>query len=189
MFDLRLQMEATGLYSDNDPVSRGELRAYERQLNDFLAWQQQMKREMALDTTELLIERWEKIYDEHPELDDTIRDRQLRLLNKRRARGVLTPAKVIAFAKDHGFQATIKKRIRPFCYLVRLNTIDANLMSLETALLKAEPSHQKHEYELGAQSEALVISDRVVAKLQRYHKIQELKVGMTLIKNQSEVEI
>lgn len=147
MFDLRLQMEATGLYSDNDPVSRGELRAYERQLNDFLAWQQQMKHELALDTTVLLISRWEKIYDEMPLPADLIRDRQIRLLNKQRAKGVLTPAKVIAFASDFGYQATVIKRVRPFRYRVQIQKKDVmDLVKLRSILTRSEPGHQNHEF-------------------------------------------
>ncbi|MGG1531372.1 putative phage tail protein [Brevibacillus agri] len=148
MFDLRNQLANTGLYSESDPVSRGELKAYERQLNDLLAWQEQMKREMALDTTELLIKRWEKIYAVFPLSSDTIRDRQIRLLNKRRAKGVLTPSKVVTFASDFGYQAKVIKRVHPFRYRVELQNqrVTLELVKLDNILTITEPGHQNHEF-------------------------------------------
>jgi hypothetical protein len=147
LFDLRYQLADTGLYNLGDPVSSGELRAYERQLNDLLAWQQQMKREMALDTTELLIQRWEKIYKTSPEPSDSIRDRQIKLLNKRRAKGVLTPSKVIAFAADFNYQAKVIKQVRPFRYRVDLGYVDTlDIAKLDEILINSEPGHQAHEF-------------------------------------------
>ncbi|WP_103110689.1 putative phage tail protein [Brevibacillus reuszeri] len=148
MFDLRTQLANTGLFSENDPVSRGELKAYERQLNDLLAWHQQMKREMALDTTELLIQRWEKIYFLNPSENDTIRDRQISLLNKRRAQGVLTPSKVILFASDFGYKARVIKRVRPFRYKVELQNKQTviEVAKLDAILRKSEPAHQSHDF-------------------------------------------
>lgn len=151
MFDLRYQLADTGLYSLDDPVSSGELQAYERQLNDLLAWHQQMKREMALDTTELLIERWEKIYNEPPLPTDTLRDRQIRLLNKRRSNGVLTPSKIIAFAEDFGLSAKVIKHIRPFCYRVEVKEqSSSDLIKLDEILTAAEPGHQTHDFGVAA---------------------------------------
>lgn len=148
MFDLREQLANTGLYSESDPISRGELRAYERQLNDLMEWQQQMKREMALDTTVLLIGRWEKIYAVSPLPSDTIRDRQIRLLNKRRAKGVLTPAKVVTFASDFGYQAKVIKRVHPFRYRVELQNqrTTLELAKLDDILTTTEPGHQSHDF-------------------------------------------
>ncbi len=147
MFDLREQLANTGLYSESDPISRGELKAYERQLNDFLAWQQQMKREFALDTTELLLPRWEKIYAVTPLSNDSVRDRQLRLLNKRRAKGVLTPAKVVALAADLGYEAKVVKRVRPFRYRVEVpNVAVIDFGKLDQVLDTSEPGHQAHEF-------------------------------------------
>ncbi|WP_429845328.1 putative phage tail protein [Brevibacillus sp. FIR094] len=167
MFDLRNQLANTGLYSENDPVSRGELKAYERQLNDLLAWHEQMKREMALDTTELLIERWEKIYNEVPKQSDTIRDRQIRLLNKRRAKGVLTPSKVIVFAQDFGYPAKVIKHIRPFCYRVEIQDVsDVKLQKLDEILTNAEPSHQTHDFGLKV---ALGTIDHVSYEMKAYY--------------------
>lgn len=147
MFDLTNQLTSTGLYSESDLVSRGELMAYERQLNDLLTWHEQMKREMALDTTELLIRRWEKIYAVQPLQTDSIRDRQIKLLNKRRAQGVLTPSKVVMLASDFGYKAKVVKRIRPFRYKVELqNQAPLELSKLDAILNQSEPSHQSHEF-------------------------------------------
>ncbi len=121
--------------------------AYERQLNDLLTWHEQMKREMALDTTELLIRRWEKIYAVQPLQTDSIRDRQIKLLNKRRAQGVLTPSKVVMLASDFGYKAKVVKRIRPFRYKVELqNQAPLELSKLDAILNQSEPSHQSHEF-------------------------------------------
>ncbi|MGW9128144.1 putative phage tail protein [Paenibacillus chitinolyticus] len=171
MFDLRTQLANTGLYSENDPVSRGELTAYERQLNDLLEWHQQMKREMALDTTELLIERWEKIYALIPLETDTLRDRQIKLLNKRRAQGVLTPSKVIVFANDFGYSAQVVKRVRPYRYRVDLKNQQTmiELAKLDTILRQSEPAHQSHDFGIvEAQNYVEYTSERTKVLLSAY---------------------
>ncbi|MGO0058659.1 putative phage tail protein [Brevibacillus fluminis] len=158
MFNLREQLASTGLYSESDPISRGELKAYERQLNDLLAWQQQMKREMALDTTEMLIERWEKIYDVIPSQTASIRDRQIDLLVKRQAKGVLTQAKIISVAKNFGYTAKVIKHFRPFCYQVDIQERKFDVTKLEAFLLKAEPGHQTHIFSHTEPAESIMIS-------------------------------
>ncbi|MED1954893.1 putative phage tail protein [Brevibacillus centrosporus] len=124
------------------------MKAYERQLNDLLSWHQQMMREMALDTTVLLISRWETIYAVQPSPEDSIRDRQIRLLNKRRAQGVLTPAKVITFANDFGYTARVIKRVHPYRYRVQLNNQGESieLSKLDDILSRSEPGHQSHDF-------------------------------------------
>lgn len=147
MFDIRHQLANTGLYNFDDPVSSGELQAYERQLNELHAWQQQMKREMALDTTELLITRWENIFKISTSQPNSIRARQINLLNKRRAQGVLTPSKVVAFAADFMYQAKVVKRVRPYRYRVDLGYVESiDLVKLDDILRNAEPGHQSHEF-------------------------------------------
>lgn len=160
MFDLQNQLANTGLYKFDDPISNGELQAYERQLNDLFDWQQQMKREMALDTTELLIQRWEKIYAVKNEANDSIRDRQIKLLQKRRAKGVLTPAKVLLFANDFGYEAKVIKHVRPFCYWVEIKQSDFNAYKLDQLLMRSEPGHQSHEFGFTSKAEAIQISGK-----------------------------
>lgn len=190
MFNLREQLANTGLYSESDPISRGELKAYERQLDDLLTWQQQMKREMALDTTVLLIERREKIYDVIPSTTATIRDRQINLLNKRRAKGVLTPAKVVTFAMDYGLKAKVIKHLRPYCYQVQLEgALNSDISKLERTLEAAEPGHQTHEFSLATPTESLTITDKVSVNMRRYNTFDEFNLGMTFMKYENEVEL
>lgn len=189
MFDLREQVASTGIYRDDDPVSDGEMAAYERQLEDLLAWQQQMKLELSIATAVLLLPRWEKIYKVVPKPTDSILDRQVNLMKKRRAKGALTPAKVIAFVKDFGYTATVTKRVRPYRYRIDLETINADLRIFDQIITNAEPGHQAHEYGLTAPDEIMTIQEIITVNMKRYHTVGEFRVGMTPLKYQSEVTL
>ncbi|MED1790790.1 MULTISPECIES: putative phage tail protein [Brevibacillus] len=146
MFNLVRQLTDTGLYHDSDVLSTGELQAYEKQLQDVLEWQEQLKNELALDTTDWLLPRWEEIYDLLPGIS-TKRERQLALLNKERAKGALTASKIIAFANDYGFTPKIIKKVRPFRYRIKIvGNKHFDLLRFNALLNKAEPSHQAHDY-------------------------------------------
>lgn len=112
-------------------------------------------------------------------------DRRAAVMAKMRATGKFTAAMA------HAIVSAFTDRVKRVSFTGRIRIqfdglVNLNLIEVAAALDDYKPAHIDVEWDLGNKS-PLVITEKITAHQRRYHKVHEFRVGMKLLKYQSEV--
>jgi len=146
-----------------------------------------LKAQMSVNTATWALSIYEREYGIKTNPSKSLQERRAAILAKMRGTGKFTASMARAIVQaftDRVVDVTFNGRIR-----IHFDDLaDLDLGEIAAALEEVKPAHIDVEYELGS-PDVLEITDNIVLTLRRYHTIAELRVGMKLMKYQSEVTL